>query len=69
MECTTGEADELFLTAAGTELVALITDVNSDGEMTGIELGEYAREKFQSLQIVVLSGKPHDDLPLDTHFF
>ena len=57
VECTTAEAAELVLAATGPELLALITDVQLDGRMTGVELAEFARDQYPRLKIVVMSGK------------
>jgi CheY-like chemotaxis protein len=68
IECTTAEAAELILAAAGRELLALITDVHLDGQMTGVELAEFAREKYPALKIVVMSGREKPELPERTVF-
>jgi CheY-like chemotaxis protein len=68
IECTTAEAAELVLSTAGIELRALVTDIHLDGEMTGIELAEYARFKYPSLNVVVMSGQETPSLPPDTRF-
>lgn len=46
VECSTAEAAELVLASTGTELLALVTDVNLAGEMSGVELAEYAKRRF-----------------------
>jgi hypothetical protein len=43
--------------SAGTELLALVTDVNLAGEMSGVELAAYAKRKFPRLNVVIVSGK------------
>jgi CheY-like chemotaxis protein len=58
IECSTAEAAELVISTAGSELLALVTDVNLDGMMTGVELANYARLKLPTLTVIVLSGKP-----------
>jgi CheY-like chemotaxis protein len=63
VECTTAEAAELILAATGPELLALITDVQLDGRMTGVELAEFARYRYPSLKIVVMSGRVRPELP------
>jgi len=68
IECTTAEAAELVLATTGLELRALVTDVHLDGEMTGIELAEYAREKYPALNVIVMSGREIPSLPRDTQF-
>ncbi len=68
IECTTAEAAELVLSTTGIELRALVTDVHLDGEMTGIELAEYARNKYPALDVVVMSGRDRPSLPRNTQF-
>ena len=68
VECTSAEAAELVLSTTGTELLALVTDVNLDGAMTGVDLAEFAKKKFPQLTVVVLSGKSAPKLPPDTRF-
>lgn len=68
VECTTAEAAELVLATIGLELRALVTDVHLDGEMSGVELAEYARWRFPNLNIVVVSGRETPPLPRETRF-
>lgn len=68
IECTTAEAAELVLASTGLELRALVTDIYLDGRMTGIELAEFAKQKFPALNVIVISGKQADNLPSDTLF-
>jgi CheY-like chemotaxis protein len=69
VECSTAEAAELVLVSTGTELRALVTDVNLAGKMSGVELAEYAKRKFPGVNVVVVSGKNPPYVPQDTHFF
>jgi CheY-like chemotaxis protein len=69
VECSTAEAAELVLVSTGTELLALVTDVNLAGDMSGVELAEYAKRKFPRLNVVIVSGKGPPYVPQDTHFF
>lgn len=68
VECATAEAAELIVASTGAELRALVTDNNLAGNMTGVELAEYARERHPRLNIVVTSGKPALRLPANTKF-
>ena len=68
VECTTAEAAELVISTAGPELLAVVTDVNLAGAMTGVELAEFAKQKFPLLTVVVLSGRPEPELPGNTLF-
>src|SRR6201986_1273950 len=69
VECTTAEAAELVLAKIGLELRALITDVQLEGRMSGIELAEFARMRFPHLKVLVVSGREQPKLPPDTRFF
>jgi CheY-like chemotaxis protein len=69
VECSTAEAAELVLASTGTELLALVTDVNLAGDMSGVELAQYAKRKFPRLNVVMVSGRSPSHVPQDTHFF
>ncbi len=69
VECSSAEAAELVLASTGTELMALVTDVNLAGHMTGIELAQYAKRKFPHINVVMVSGRDPAYVPRDTHFF
>jgi FixJ family two-component response regulator len=56
------------LASTGLELRALVTDIHLDGTMTGIELAEFAKQKFPQLNVVIVSGKEAPDLPGDILF-
>ena len=66
IECTTAEAAELVLAAAGPELLAVV--INLDSVMTGVELAEFAKGKFPRLNVVIMAGKEPERLPRDTRF-
>lgn len=68
VECTSAEAAELILAATGNELRALITDINLAGDMSGLELAQFAKRKFPDLNVVMVSGRGSPDLPPDTRF-
>jgi CheY-like chemotaxis protein len=68
IECTTAEAAELVLATTGLELRALVTDVHLDGEMSGIELADYAKQKYPALNVIVMSGREAPGLRRDTQF-
>jgi DNA-binding NtrC family response regulator len=68
VECSTAEAAELIVATSGTELRALVTDVNLAGTMSGVELAEYARRKFPRMNVIIISGKPVTRLPAHTTF-
>ena len=66
IECSTAEAAELIVATSGTELRALIADNNLAGTMSGVELAEYAREKFPRMNIIIISGKHVKRVPAYT---
>jgi DNA-binding NtrC family response regulator len=68
VECSTAEAAELIVATSGTELRALITDNSLAGTMSGIELAEYARQRYPQMNIIIISGKRVNRLPLHTTF-
>jgi len=49
VECANGEVAELVLASTGPELRALMTDVGLGGEMSGVQLAQYAKRKFPDL--------------------
>ena len=68
IECTTGEAAELVIASTGTELQALIADHNLPGAMSGAALARYARSQHPHLNIIIMSGKTVDLMPVGTTF-
>ena len=68
VECSTAEAAELVVVSTGTELLALVTDISLGGEMSGVQLAEYAKRKFPHLKVILVSGKNPSYLPQDTTF-
>jgi CheY-like chemotaxis protein len=68
VECSTAEAAELVLATAGPELKVVVTDVHLAGEMTGIQLAEFAMQTYPRLKVIVLSGRETASLPLGTCF-
>jgi DNA-binding NtrC family response regulator len=63
IECTTAEAAELIIASTGTELLALITDHNLAGAMSGAALAQYAR-----CRLIIMSGKTVGPIPDNTTF-
>jgi len=68
VECASAEAAELVLVATGTELRALVTDVNLAGDTSGVELAQFAKRKFPRLNVVMVSGRGPPYIPQDTRF-
>jgi DNA-binding NtrC family response regulator len=68
VECANAAVAELVLASTGPELRALMTDVELGGEMSGVELAQYAKRKFPDLKVVLVSGHGPPPVPPDTHF-
>jgi len=68
VECATGAVAELVLVSTGTELRALVTDVELGEGMSGLELAQYARIQFPNLNVVIISGRDPPYLPQDARF-
>ena len=68
VECSNGEAAELVLASTGPELRALVTDVKLGGEISGVQLAQYAKRKFPDLNVVMVSGHGPPYVPHGTHF-
>ena len=68
VECADPEAAELVLASTGPDLRALVTDVELGGEVSGVELAQYAKRRFPHLNVVMVSGKDAPLVPQDTHF-
>ena len=68
IECTTAEAAELIIASTGTELQALVTDNNLAGAMSGAELAQYASSRHPQMNIIVMSGKTVNHIPVNATF-
>lgn len=68
IECTSAEAAELVVASTGSELKALVTDISLSGEMSGVELAQYAKRKFPNINVVIVSGRSPPYIPHDTLF-
>ena len=68
VECANAAVAELVLASTGPELRALVTDVELGGEISGVELAQYAKRKFPGLNVVMVSGHGPPTVPHDTHF-
>jgi CheY-like chemotaxis protein len=68
VECANGEVAELLLASTGPDLRALVTDIELGGEMSGVQLAQYAKRKFPDLNVVMISGGGAPYVPQGTHF-
>lgn len=57
------EAASVVLEKAGHELTLMFTDVDLDGEMSGIELAKIATQRFPNIDVIVTSGQDVADIP------
>jgi DNA-binding NtrC family response regulator len=69
IECTTAEAAELIIASTGTELQALVTDNNLAGAMSGTQLAHYASCRHPQMNIIIMSGKTVNHIPVNATFF
>ena len=68
IECTSAEAAELVVASTGPELKALVTDVSLSGEMSGVELAQYAKRKYPHINVIMVSGRSPSYIPQDASF-
>ena len=68
MECADAASAELVLASTGPNLRALVTDVELGGQVSGVELAQYAKDKFPRLNVVIVSGQSPPLVPNDTYF-
>ena len=68
VECATGAAAELVLVSTGTELRALVTDVELGEGPSGLELAQYAKRKFPRMNVVMISGRSVPYVPHGARF-
>ena len=45
-----------------------MTDISLGGEMSGVQLAEYAKRKFPHLKVIMVSGKSPPYVPHNTMF-
>lgn len=63
IQCISGEAAAVVLDRAGNDLTLMFTDVDLDGEMSGIELAKIATQRFPNIDVIVTSGQDVVDIP------
>jgi len=68
VECSTAEAAEIVLVSTGSELLALVTDVSLAGDMSGVELAQFAKRRFPHINVVIVSGRGPAYVPANTRF-
>ncbi|MEI9922551.1 MAG: response regulator [Bradyrhizobium sp.] len=68
IECTSAEAAELVVASTGTDLKALVTDVSLSGDMSGVELAQYAKRKFPHINVILVSSHSPTYIPNDALF-
>ncbi len=62
IQCMSGEAAAV-LEKAGNELMLMFTDVDLDGDTSGLELASMARERFPHIDVILTSGQSVEHVP------
>jgi DNA-binding NtrC family response regulator len=68
IHCESAEAAELVIAKCGADIRLLVADVRLAGDASGIELAEFAHQRFPELRIVVVSGEDGLVLPPNVRF-
>jgi CheY-like chemotaxis protein len=68
IQCMSGEAAAVVLERAGNELMLMFTDIDLDGDMSGLELAAIAKQHYPDIDIIVTSGQNIEDIPEDVLF-
>ncbi|CAN5370054.1 hypothetical protein BH10PSE10_BH10PSE10_08250 [soil metagenome] len=63
IQCMSGEAAAVVLERAGSELTMIFTDVDIEGDMSGIELARIARQRFPDIDVIVTSAQEVGEIP------
>lgn len=66
--CMSAEAAAAVLDDAGDNLTLMFTDVDLDGDMSGIELARIATQRFPNIDVIVTSGQDVDEIPAKVVF-
>lgn len=67
--CMSAEAAAAVLEKVGSELTLMFTDVDLDGDMSGMDLAKLATERFPNIDVIVTSGfEMEDDIPNNVVF-
>lgn len=59
--CMSAEAAAAVLENVGNDLTLMFTDMDLDGDMSGVELARIASERFPNLDVIVTSGQDLED--------
>lgn len=59
--CMSAEAAAAVLEKVGNDLTLMFTDMDLDGDMSGVELARIATERFPNLDVIVTSGQDMED--------
>jgi DNA-binding NtrC family response regulator len=68
IDCESAEAALVVLEHHREAVAFLFTDVSLAGEMSGVELANFAKRRFPDLPIIVTSGQLCRGLPTDAKF-
>jgi CheY-like chemotaxis protein len=59
--CMSAEAAAAVLEKAGSDLTMMFTEVDLEGDMSGIELAHIARQRFPDIDVIVTSRQEIDE--------
>lgn len=59
--CMSAEAAAAVLEKAGSDLTMMFTEVDLEGDMSGIELAHIARQRFPDIDVIVTSRQDIDE--------
>lgn len=63
IQCMSGEDAVVVLETAGSDLTLMFTDVDLDGDMSGLELASMAKQRFPHIDVIVTSGQIVEHVP------
>lgn len=67
--CMSAEAAAAVLDKVGEDLTLMFTDVDLNGEMSGVDLAKIATEHFPNIDVIVTSGQDlEEDIPENVLF-
>lgn len=61
--CMSGEAAAAVLDKTGNDLTLMFTDVDLEGDISGVDLAKIATRRFPHIDVIVTSGQSVEDIP------
>lgn len=68
IQCMSGEAAAAVLERASGDLVLMFTDIDLDGDMSGLELASLAKQRFPHIDVIVTSAQSVEHIPDNVMF-